>query len=131
MQPMILVVDDEEMVRENLKAYLEDEGLVVTAVDSGENALHYVRNGGNFAVCIMDMRLPGMDGNASIRSLHALCPKMKFIIHTGSSDYSLPGDLYAIGLNDGQVYLKPLIDMAPLAAAVCTLVERIKKDAGQ
>ena len=124
MASSILIVDDEAMIRENLKAYLEDEGLQVTAVESGEEALHCVKNGGSFAVCIMDMRLPGIDGNASIRSLHALCPDMKFIVHTGSSDYTLPGDLRKLGLGHAQVYLKPLLDMAPLADTVRTLLQR-------
>ena len=69
----------------------------------------------------MDMRLPDMDGNAAIRVLHDLYPEMEFLIHTGSSSYSLPEDLRAMGLDDSRVYRKPLDDMAPLAAAVRTL----------
>jgi DNA-binding NtrC family response regulator len=130
MASSILIVDDEAMIRENLKAYLEDEGMQVIAVESGEEALRCVKNGGSFAVCIMDMRLPGMDGNASIRSLHALCPDMKFIVHTGSSDYTLPGDLRKLGLNNAQVYLKPLLDMAPLAATVRALMRRRRSNSG-
>ncbi|MDQ2696787.1 MAG: response regulator [Pseudomonadota bacterium] len=118
MEPWVLVVDDEEMIRENLIAFLEDEGMRVMAVESAEEALHRVRDGCPFAVCIMDMRLPGMDGNAAIRALHARCPELEFIIHTGSSNYALPGDLRELGMSDERVYLKPLDDMTPLAAAV-------------
>jgi len=124
MASSILIVDDELMIRENLKAYLEDEGMQVTAVESGEEALGCIKSGRSFAVCIMDMRLPGMDGNASIRHLHALCPDMKFIVHTGSTDYALPSDLRQLGLSNAQVYLKPLLDMAPLAYMVRTLAQR-------
>jgi hypothetical protein len=46
---------------------------------------------------------------------------MEFLIHTGSSSYSLPEDLRAMGLDDGRVYHKPLADMAPLAAMVRVL----------
>lgn len=123
MESSILIVDDELMIRENLKAYLEDEGMQVTAVESGEEALRCVDNGRSFAVCIMDMRLPGMDGNASIQCLHALCPEMKFIVHTGSTDYALPSELRQLGLSNAQVYLKPLPDMAPLAHTVRTLAQ--------
>ena len=130
MESSILIVDDEAMIRENLKAYLEDEGMQVTAVESGEEALRWVKNGYSFAVCIMDMRLPGMDGNTSIRNLHALCPDMKFIVHTGSSDYTLPSDLRKLGLNKAQVYLKPLLDMAPLANTVRILVQRSRRYQG-
>lgn len=119
----ILIVDDEHLVRENIKAYLEDEGMSVSAVASGEEALQQVRQDGDFAVCIMDMRLPGMDGNASIRCLHACCPDMRFIVHTGSVSYSLPDDLEILGLRQRQVYLKPLLDMEPLAAEVRRLAQ--------
>lgn len=121
MMDWILIVDDEPMIRENLKAYLEDEGLEVAAFESVAPALDWLRAGGDCRVCIMDMRLPDMDGNTAIRTLHQLYPGMQFLIHTGSSSYSLPEDLRAIGLNDDRVYHKPLDDMAPLAATARAL----------
>lgn len=118
MSGWILIVDDEEMIRENLKAYLEDEGLPVMAFDSVTMALGWLSVGASCPVCIMDMRLPDMDGNSAIRILHQLYPHMEFLVHTGSSSYILPDDLRAIGLDENRVYQKPLSDMAPLAAAV-------------
>lgn len=120
----VLIVDDEEMIRENLKAYLEDEGLRVMAFESVTPALGWLYEGDPCPVCIMDMRLPDMDGNSAIRILHRLYPEMEFLIHTGSSSYSLPDDLRAMGLDDDRVYQKPLSDMAPLAAAVRCLSGR-------
>jgi DNA-binding NtrC family response regulator len=121
MTDWILIVDDEPMIRENLKAYLEDEGLWVAAFDSVAPALDWLRKGRDCRVCIMDMRLPDMDGNTAIRILHQLYPRMQFLIHTGSSSYSLPGDLRAMGLDDDRVYHKPLDDMAPMAVAARAL----------
>lgn len=120
----VLIVDDEEMIRENLKAYLEDEGLWVAAFEAVTPALNWLMDGGYCRVCIMDMRLPDIDGNTAIRTLHRLYPEMKFLIHTGSSSYSLPDDLRAMGLDDACVYQKPLGDMAPLAAVARTLALR-------
>jgi DNA-binding NtrC family response regulator len=121
MMAWVLIVDDEEMVRENLKAYLEDEGFDVAAFETVDQALRWVQDVPSCRVCIMDMRLPDMDGNAAIRLFHQLYPHMEFLIHTGSSSYTLPEDLRALGLEDSRVYRKPLDDMAPLAAAVRTL----------
>lgn len=121
MTDWILIVDDEPMIRENLKAYLEDEGLGVAAFESVAPALDWLRQGGDCRVCIMDMRLPDMDGNTAIRILRQGYPRMQFLIHTGSSSYSLPEDLRAMGLDDDRVYHKPLDDMAPLAATVRAL----------
>lgn len=124
MNDWILIVDDETMIRENLKAYLEDEGWRVAAFESVTSALTWLRECGPCRACIMDMRLPDMDGNSAIRVLHQLYPEMKFLIHTGSSSYSLPEDLRAMGLDDSRVYQKPLGDMAPLAAAARRLATR-------
>ena len=117
----VLIVDDEAMIRENLKAYLEDEGLRVAAFEAVTPALDWLQRGGSCRVCIMDMRLPDMDGNTAIRILHHRYPLMAFLIHTGSSSYSLPEDLRAMGLDDGCIYHKPLTDMGPLAAEVRVL----------
>ena len=84
----VLIVDDEAMIRENLKAYLEDECLRVAAFEAVTPALDWLQEGGICRVCIMDMRLPDMDGNTAIRILHQRYPQMEFLIHTGSSSYS-------------------------------------------
>ena len=124
MNHWILIVDDETMIRENLKAYLEDEGWRVAAFEAVTSALAWLRTGGVCRVCIMDMRLPDMDGNSAIRILHQAYPNLEFLIHTGSSSYSLPEDLRAMGLDESRVYQKPLADMAPLAAAAQRLAAR-------
>ncbi len=117
-QPRVLVVDDECCIADNLQAFLEDEGMQVESAGSAEEALVRVRAGARFDVCIMDMRLPGMDGNAAIRALHGLCPALKFIIHTGSAGYDIPADLRVLGIGDTPLFPKPLADMGPLAQAV-------------
>jgi DNA-binding NtrC family response regulator len=43
MSEWVLIVDDEAMIRENLKAYLEDEGLRVMAFESVTPALIWLR----------------------------------------------------------------------------------------
>ena len=122
MNDWILIVDDEAMIRENLKAYLEDEGWRVAAFEAVAPALRWLREGTLCQICIMDMRLPDMDGNTAIRLLHECFPEMEFLIHTGSSNYALPEDLLVAGLDDSRVYRKPLDDMAPLAATVQILL---------
>lgn len=117
----VLVVDDEPGVAGTLQAYLEDEGMEVHSAGSAEEALELVRRGVAFDVCIMDLRLPGMDGDAAIRRLHRLRPRLKYLIHTGTAGYDVPDDLRTIGVGSGQIFRKPLPDMAPLAAAVRTL----------
>ncbi len=117
----LLVVDDEPGVAGTLQAYMEDEGMEVRTAGSAEEALEMLVQGADFDVCIMDLRLPGMDGDAAILKLQRLRPALKFLIHTGTAGYELPNDLQAIGIENMHIFRKPLPDMAPLAAAVRTL----------
>ena len=120
----VLIVDDDQRVRENLAAYLEDEGMQVSDVASGEEAVTLLSSGARFDVCVMDMRLAGMDGNDSIRAVHAMAPGLEFLIHTGSAAYSPPADVKGLGLDRGRVFFKPLQDMGPLAQAIQDLADR-------
>jgi len=122
MMTRVLVVDDEPLIACSVRAFLEDEGMDVECAGSAEEALHLVQVGEAFDVCIMDMRLPGIDGNAAIRALHVVCPKLRFIIQTGSSNYSVAEDLRAMG--DIPLFRKPMADMTPLASKIRRLASQ-------
>jgi len=124
----VLIVDDEAMLRHNLAAYLEDEGMSVTGVESYEAACELIQYPEQFDVCIMDMRLPGLDGNAAILALHPIYPNLRYIIHTGSVNYALPDALRRMGIQDEQVFAKPMADMGPMADTIKDLHKRAKGD---
>lgn len=112
----ILLVDDDEMIRECMTAYLEDEGFGVLGAMSGEEALKLIAVM-NPAVCISDMRLPGMDGEEFISKAYALCPDTRFMLHTGML-YSLSDELRAVGMTADDVLLKPIHDISKLARKI-------------
>jgi CheY-like chemotaxis protein len=114
--PRVLVVDDEPVIALCVQAFLEDDGMEVTTVSSGEEALARVGAGGCFDVCIMDVRLPGIDGATTVARLAQICPRLRFAMHTGSAEYTLPDELAALG--EIPLLHKPLRDMTPLAVAV-------------
>lgn len=58
----ILVVDDEDRIRRLLRMYLEKEGYVITEAEDGETALTLAL-GEDFDLILLDLMLPGMDGN--------------------------------------------------------------------
>jgi len=117
----VLVVDDEAAVRNNLVAFLEDEGFEVREAESGEAALQLLEQE-DFAVGIIDLRLPGMDGDALIIATSSRKPSMKFLVHTGSSTYALPPALIDIGMTPEDVFRKPINDMGLLADAIRRLL---------
>ncbi len=122
---VILILDDEEMVRENLQAFLEDEGFTILTAASGEEALTALQDNRPDA-CIVDMRLPGMSGNDFILKAHAVRPDLRFLIHTGSTNYKLPSGLVDIGMTRDMVFIKPLRDMYILVEAISALLDREK-----
>jgi CheY-like chemotaxis protein len=79
----ILVVDDEDLVRETLVATLEDAGFVVVAAGSGAEALALVKAGESLDAMVSDMAMPGMDGLALIRTVYQQRPDLPAILLTG------------------------------------------------
>ena len=118
----ILVLDDEELVRANIVAFLEDEGFAVIPAESGEEALEILKSR-PVDIGIIDMRLPGIDGNTFILQAHALNPRMRFMIHTGSINYTLPRELAEIGVRAGDVFRKPETSLADMLGKIRAFLE--------
>jgi len=103
----IVIIDDEERIRQLLMDFLEDfEEFSLRVFDSAEAALEALA-AQPADLCIVDMRLPGMDGQAFVllAKERGLCGK--FILHTGSMDFTLTEPLLTLGLSDRDVFLKP------------------------
>jgi len=113
----IMIIDDEERIRHLLLDFLEDfDSFSLRAEESAESAL------ANLAqepadLCIVDMRLPGMDGQAFILNAwkRELCGK--FVLHTGSMDFTLTKELLDCGLTEADVFFKPC-DMALMLSRI-------------
>jgi len=113
----ILIVEDEEIVRVNLEDFLEDEGFEAKSADSGEAGLEILEKE-DFDVAIVDMRLPGIDGNTFIKKAKKMQTHLNIVIYTGSTFYSLPRELRQLGITEKQVLLKPLRDMGVLSQTI-------------
>lgn len=74
----ILVVDDDDAVREIVRSCFEDvAGWLVAAADSGREGLKLVQSY-NFDAIVLDMMMPEMDGVAFLRHLREI-PEMQFV----------------------------------------------------
>ncbi|MGB7726457.1 MAG: sigma-54 dependent transcriptional regulator [Candidatus Acidiferrum sp.] len=69
--PRILIVDDEEGIRESLASILRDERYSVATVGSGEDALALIAKS-DFQVVLLDIWLPGMDGMEALTRIQDL-----------------------------------------------------------
>jgi DNA-binding NtrC family response regulator len=78
----VLVVDDEEPFRTTTCANLERRGFCATSAGSGPEAMKRVGET-NVDVVVLDVRMPGMDGNEVLRELKTLKPEIPVIMLTG------------------------------------------------
>ena len=82
--PMILIVDDEQMVLEVGKAILQRLGHKVITAKSGEEALaHFTSHRESVGCVVLDLTMPGMDGKETYKRLRALDPDLPIIIASG------------------------------------------------
>ena len=77
----ILVVDDEEIVRESLCSWLKEDGYQAEAVEDGFKALDIIKKK-PWNVLFVDLKMPGMDGLEVMRRAKALQPELPIIIIT-------------------------------------------------
>jgi FixJ family two-component response regulator len=64
----MLLIDDDEWVRDSLRLFFESEGCKITALETAEEGLDLIRQQ-YFDIIIVDFRLPGMDGIEFINRL--------------------------------------------------------------
>ncbi len=78
----ILVVDDDESVRQTFKVILEEQKYVVDTAESGREAIE--KSHKNFYnAALIDIRLPDMEGTQLLTAMKETTPKMIKIIITG------------------------------------------------
>jgi len=77
----ILIVEDEESVRDSLREWLVEDGYEVECTATGEEALERIKSE-DFGFIVLDLRLPGIDGLQVFERAKALRPGTKGVIIT-------------------------------------------------
>ncbi len=77
----ILVVDDEEIVRDSLASWLEEDGYRVDTAPDGPAALAKLEERA-YVILLVDLKMPGMDGLEVLAKARALQPDASVIIMT-------------------------------------------------
>jgi CheY-like chemotaxis protein len=82
----ILLVDDEEALRDLAESYLGAAGYRVVKAGSGEEALDvYQARGGEIDLVLLDLGMPGMGGQRCLRQIMVQDPGAKVVIASGYS----------------------------------------------
>jgi CheY-like chemotaxis protein len=95
----VLLVDDEEMIREAAAAALESLGLTVITAGNGFEALDVLHHrGGEVDVVLMDLTMPHMDGREAFQEIRRILPQLPVILSSGYSEQESLQDFMGRGL---------------------------------
>lgn len=100
----ILLVDDETVFATNMTKLLTKRGYEVTPVHSGDSAIR-VLQGESFDVIVLDLKMPGMDGIATLKEIKKMGLFTQVLILTGHG--SIDTALEAIKLGAYDYLTKP------------------------
>lgn len=112
----ILIVDDEQGIRDVMTLFLEDLGYEVLTAETGEEAIKVVEKE-RPPLVLLDMTLPGMNGMATLQKLLALDKHIGVVMATGQIDEKLAKESIQLGAYD--YVLKPF-DLKHLELVVKT-----------
>src|SRR5262249_46610906 len=102
----VLVIDDEELIRDTLAEYLTQEGFQVSACGSGEEALALAQKEA-FAIGLCGVQLPGIDGLQTLDRLQQLSPQTSVLLITAYATVENAVEAFQRGAHD--YLMKPVL----------------------
>ena len=99
MKGSILVVDDEEPVRDLISRMLHIEGFTYEVATSGKEALEKASLQ-HFDVVLLDIKMPDMSGIEVLPKLTTICPDATIIVITGVIDTEITVEAMKLGASD-------------------------------
>ena len=89
MSPLVLLVEDEILVRLTAAVGLEEAGFTVIEADDAEQALELLSSHDDICAVFTDVNMPGsMDGIDLAQLVHTRWPDVRILVTTGGADLS-------------------------------------------
>jgi len=124
----ILVVEDEQAIREFVVINLNRAGYQTVEAPSGEDALQiFKQDGGRFDIALLDITMPGMDGLTLCKELRSLSGTMGIIMLTARTQEMDKVSGLMMGADD---YVTKPFSPSELVARVDSLYRRVELMSG-
>ncbi len=95
----VLFIEDEEMLRDLVKTFVEAKGYkVLVAVDGEEGIDLFKKRRDNIDLVISDLGIPKIPGHEVIKSIHALAPKTRLVVASGFIEDEIKSNLVELGV---------------------------------
>ena len=119
-QYKILLIDDDETIRETLTLLLQDEGYAVDEAETGQEAIKKT-NSNFYNISIVDWRLPDIEGTKLLGDLKHTTPKMAIIMLTGFP--SVQNAIESVNNRADAFFVKP-VDLPLLLEKIKELIKQ-------
>ena len=118
----VLLVEDDAMVSATAKATLRSLGYRVTHASDGQAALAAVRaEPARFRLVLLDLRMPGMSGEATFNALSELAPSLPVLLWSG---YGAEQDVDAMLQRGAVGFVQKPYTVAELGRTIAKALER-------
>lgn len=124
--PKVLLVDDEEGLRDAICKRLQKKGMEVGVAGSGEDALDILSQE-QFDVIVLDIKMPGIDGIETLERIKEINPDYEVIILSGHASLDSARRIVELGGSD---YLLKPYDFDDLLIKIETAFDRKKGSCG-
>ena len=115
----IMLVDDEERFLSTIQKLLSRRGIKVATATSGADALKMLRHT-NIHVVILDVKMPGMDGNETLKEIKRQFPTVEVIMLTGHATVESAIDGLKSGATDYLMKPADIDELIELARSKAT-----------
>jgi DNA-binding NtrC family response regulator len=95
----ILLVDDDEWIRDSLTLYFDTEGCQMIAVETAEEGMELLKQQ-DYDIILLDYKLPGIDGLTFSREIQEICPDAIKILITAYKNKKIVSEAVNVGIQD-------------------------------
>ena len=116
----VLLVEDDQWVRDSLRRFFANENCALMAVETGEDALEIIKDN-DCDIIITDYRLPGMDGLEFLKRAQGFNARFKKILLTAYMTEAVISEAFRLGVHE---FIEKPFSIEDLEEALTRVLEK-------